>query len=352
MVQYLEVAGWISLSICSSTSLILMMKLLKRRLTCNYNYSLSTLHFLGTWAFLEILHLAGKINRPSNVPISKRVLLAFLVMMSIVSMNFNLAYNSIGFYQMSKLCAVPYMIVWNFFVKKVRYSWEELLSLCILLCGVALFSISDVELNFTGFIIAAVAVLSTAHNQMYTNQYQKDYQCNGPELQLCIMPIEFSFGLLTSFIFELRTGNSLITQEYTPKLVFLTLGTVFFAIGVNLATFGLIGKTSSITYQVVGHFKTVLLLVLGYIFFPSHFESTSQLVRAIAGIILALFGVFMYTVVKLRIAKKNEEEHQPLLESNKQEPGKNNEKFEENPIVLQSEEQFEIVHEEDANSTN
>ena len=319
-----------------------MMKLLKRRLICNYTYTLSTCHFFGTWVFLTILHLTGKINKPSNVPLYKRVLLAFLVMSSIVSMNFNLAFNSIGFYQMSKLCAVPYMIVWNYLVNKIHYSYQELLSLFILLIGVALFSVSDVELNLKGFITAIIAVLTTAHNQMYTNQYQKEYKINGPELQLCIMPYEFSFGFLCSIIFEISTKNSFLYADYTVHTVFLALGTIFFAIGVNVATFGLIGKTSSITYQVVGHFKTVLLLVLGYIFFPSPFESTSQMIRAISGIVLALLGVFLYTIVKLRIAKKREEENQPLLDNNNIKVEK---KFEENKYDHTGEE--EPIEDED-----
>jgi solute carrier family 35 protein E3 len=85
---------------------------------------------------------------------------------------------------------------------------------------------------------------------------------------------------------------------------------------VNVATFSLIGRTSSVTYQVVGHAKTILLLILGYVFFPSPWESKAQRLRAILGIVVALIGVFLYSRVRLDIQKEQqrlEEDRQPFL---------------------------------------
>lgn len=60
-------------------------------------------------------------------------------------------------------------------------------------------------------------------------------------------------------------GNA--EQQHT---LWIVLGTCFLALMVNLCSFGLIGRTSAITFQVVGHAKTCLVLVGGYVFFPSH----------------------------------------------------------------------------------
>ncbi|OHT13512.1 phosphate translocator protein [Tritrichomonas foetus] len=313
--SFLEVSGWIGLSITSSTSLILLLKLVKKQLTCKYTTTLSTLHFLSTWICLEILAFFGAIKRCDQIPFQKRFILAFLVMTSIVSMNFNLAANSIGFYQMSKLCCVPYMLIWNSLVKHTKYTMGEIISLIILLFGVALFSVSDVEVNFVGTVYAAIAVVSTAHNQMITGELQKEYSLNGPELQLSIMPEEFSLGIICSTFLENIGENTFAMSLFSYNDIILILFTCFFAIGVNVATFGLIGKTSSVTYQVVGHAKTVLLLIFGYIFFPSQWESTFQMIRAMAGIVIALIGVFMYTKVRLDIAKKPKDpEMTPLID--------------------------------------
>ena len=47
------------------------------------------------------------------------------------------------------------------------------------------------------------------------------------------------------------------------------------ALAVNLCSFGLIGRTSAITFQVVGHMKTCLVLVGGYMLFPAKLQSKS-----------------------------------------------------------------------------
>lgn len=311
----LVVFGWIVFSIVSSTSLILLLKGVKPHLpNCQWTITLSTFHFISTWFALFILSSCGLIRKVSReIPIHKRILLASLVMMSIIFMNYNLTTNSIGFYQMSKLVCIPYMIIFNMIFKNQKYTAYELISLVVLLAGVGLFSVSDVELNRLGIFFAIIAVLSTVHNQMLTGSYQAEYSINGPELQLAIIPFETIFSFFSSIALE---GKSFFGQPYLDMTTILLLaGTCFFAIGVNIATFGLIGKTSSVTYQVVGHLKTVLLLIFGYIFFPSKWDSKMQMIRAILGICTALAGVFLYTAARLDIQKKRfeESERKPLL---------------------------------------
>ena len=41
------------------------------------------------------------------------------------------------------------------------------------------------------------------------------------------------------------------------------------AVCTNISVYGLIGKTSPVTYQVVGQLKTVLVVAFGYIFFDA-----------------------------------------------------------------------------------
>ena len=309
-----EVAAWIGLSITSSTCLILLMKKVKQHVSCQYTMTLSTFHFLTTWMVLEILALCKRIKRFTQVPFLKRLTLAFLVMTSIISMNFNLAANSIGFYQMSKLCCIPYMIVRNIAIKHQKYTARELASLTVLLIGVATFSVSDVEFNLIGAVYAAIAVVTTAHNQLMTGEMQKEYALNGPELQLAMIPEEFALGVIAATAMENIGEGSFVNAKFTVSDIGLMLATCVFAAGVNVATFGLIGKTSSITYQVVGHAKTVLLLIFGYIMFPSQWESTFQMVRAVTGIVVALIGVFWYSKVRLDLQKQpRPEEQTPFL---------------------------------------
>ena len=311
----LSVGIWIVLSIASSTSLILLLKQVGKHVHCKYTTTLSTLHFLATWIFLEILACTGKIKKNNAIPFIKKIKLAFLVVGSIVFMNFNLGANSIGFYQMSKLVCVPYMVFHKMVFKHQKFSTFELVSLFVLISGVALFSISDIEINLIGSIYAAAAIFCTVFNQMFTEEYQRDFQISGTELQLLIAPPEFALGCIASVLFEATGENGFLSASISMNDCLLMLSTCIFAVGVNVSTFNLIGKTSSITYQVVGHFKTILLLVFGYIFFPSNWESTFQMIKAYAGIVIALTGVILYNRAK-SVAKKPSDTQTLLANAN------------------------------------
>ena len=65
--------------------------------------------------------------------------------------------------------------------------------------------------------------------------------------------------------------------------------------GINVTNYMVLGKTSALTYQVLGHFKTVLILCIGTIVFQTPYNT-----RLLAGTIMALAGVVGYTEVKRR----------------------------------------------------
>ena len=93
-----------------------------------------------------------------------------------------------------------------------------------------------------------------------------------------------------SFLIAAINGDAL--KAYTMWLV---LATCFIALLVNLSSFGLIGKTSAVTFQVVGHAKTCLVLAGGYLFFPAHGKhNQEQLYHNIMGVSVAMVGVVLY----------------------------------------------------------
>ena len=70
-----------------------------------------------------------------------------------------------------------------------------------------------------------------------------------------------------------------------------------------MSTFLLIGRTSPLTYNAVGHFKLILILSGGYILF-GQLISLGNLI----GVFVTLFGLFGYTRVKLQEQAKSIEE--------------------------------------------
>lgn len=62
------------------------------------------------------------------------------------------------------------------------------------------------------------------------------------------------------------------------------------SVSVNFSTFLVIGKTSPVTYQVLGHLKTCLVLAFGYILLRDPFSW-----RNILGILVAVVGMVLYS---------------------------------------------------------
>jgi drug/metabolite transporter (DMT)-like permease len=62
------------------------------------------------------------------------------------------------------------------------------------------------------------------------------------------------------------------------------------AVCVNFSTFLVIGTTSPVTYQVLGHLKTCLILSFGYVLLRDPFTF-----RNVAGILVAIFGMGLYS---------------------------------------------------------
>lgn len=78
--------------------------------------------------------------------------------------------------------------------------------------------------------------------------------------------------------------------------------TGFFGFLVNISIFLVIGRSSPLSYNILGHSKTVVVLLSDYILFnrPLTFKST-------VGILLTLTGIFWYTSLKLEKANKEKE---------------------------------------------
>lgn len=73
------------------------------------------------------------------------------------------------------------------------------------------------------------------------------------------------------------------------------------SVSVNFSTFMVIGKTSPVTYQVLGHLKTCLVLGFGYTLLHDPFT-----MRNIIGILIAIFGMGLYSYFCIQENKKKQ----------------------------------------------
>jgi len=232
---------------------------------------------------------------------------------SVGFMNLNLAKNTVGFYQVTKLLCIPVTILMEYVMFKSLVSNTVVLSLVVLLVGVGIATVSDVGLNFLGCVYAVAAILATVMGQIFTKSTQQSLKLDHMQLLHHASPIVFTGMFVMAPIFDdvfppavPLPDHSLLSLVREGRLTMFMITVIFascvFALGVNISNYMVIGQTSPITYQVVGHFKTMLVLISGWMFF----EKETNL-KNLFGVSVAVVGMVWYSHVKQKEAAQLKE---------------------------------------------
>jgi solute carrier family 35 protein E3 len=286
--------GALALSVSSSVSIVIVNKYLISTLGFPYVTCLTATHMAVTAVALRV---AARVKLLEPKGIEKRALAKFAALngVSVAFLNLSLGFNSVGFYQMTKLAIIPCTVsIQQAFYGK-SFSNEIKASLATLLLGVAVATVTDARVNFLGTTVSLLAVATTCVSQIWTNTMQKEHGVNSTQLLyaaspymaaiLCAIALPLDVGLTSasSSGLGLRDGGS------AGAIVFVASLTCVIAVLVNFSTFLVIGKCDAVTYQVLGHLKTVLVLAFGFFALgdPMSFKN-------VLGIGVALIGMVAY----------------------------------------------------------
>ena len=113
--------------------------------------------------------------------------------------------------------------------------------------------------------------------------------------------------LLSLFLCHYHLKALLIICSLSELQVFIIMSCLI-SVSVNFSTFLVIGKTSPVTYQVLGHLKTCLVLAFGYTLLHDPFD-----LRNILGILVALMGMVLYSYFCTREGQKKAAEEATQL---------------------------------------
>ncbi|CAF1435247.1 unnamed protein product [Rotaria sp. Silwood1] len=227
-----------------------------------------------------------------SVPIIKVLPLAVAFCVFVVFTNLSLEYNTIGIYQLFKVLTTPVvaLITWQYYKK--HYSRMVIATLIPVVVGVCTHSVNDIKLTAIGTIIASIGVISASLYQVWIGERLKDLEMNSQQLLYYQTPL--SAILLVPFILYMESIPSYDTSEEQRRAVIAVIASSVVAFVVNLLIYWVIKNTSALTYNVVGHTKTIGILVGGYLLFGDSLNF-----KQFIGILLTLFGLFSYTFVRM-----------------------------------------------------
>ncbi|KAI4317173.1 hypothetical protein L6164_025067 [Bauhinia variegata] len=285
----LDAASWL-FNVVTSVSIILVNKALMAKYGFTFATTLTGLHFATTTLLTTVLRWLGYIQS-SHLPLSDLIKFVLFANFSIVGMNVSLMWNSVGFYQIAKLSMIPVSCFLEVVLDNVRYSRDTKLSIVVVLLGVAVCTVTDVSVNAKGFIAAVVAVWSTALQQYYVHFLQRKYSLGSFNLLGHTAPSQAASLLLFGpFVDYWLTSKRVDSYAYGLTSTFFIILSCTIAVGTNLSQFICIGRFTAVSFQVLGHMKTILVLILGFIFFGK--EGLN--LQVVLGMMLAIMGMIWY----------------------------------------------------------
>ncbi|KAL5751911.1 hypothetical protein ACOSP7_022082 [Xanthoceras sorbifolium] len=285
----LDTAAWM-FNVVTSVGIIIVNKALMATYGFSFATTLTGLHFGTTTILTSILRWMGYIQ-PSHLPLPELLRFVLFANFSIVGMNVSLMWNSVGFYQIAKLSMIPVSCFLEVVLDKVRYSRDTKLSIVVVLLGVAVCTVTDVSVNTKGFIAAFIGVWSTAMQQYYVHYLQRKYSLGSFNLLGHTAPAQAaSLLLLGPFVDYWLTSKRVDAYNFGLTTVFFLVLSCSIAVGTNLSQFICIGRFTAVSFQVLGHMKTILVLILGFIFFGK--EGLNM--HVIVGMVIAVVGMIWY----------------------------------------------------------
>ncbi|CAN0901720.1 UDP-xylose transporter 3 [Linum grandiflorum] len=286
----LGTVGALSLSVVSSVSIVICNKALISTLGFTFATTLTSWHLLVTFCSL---HVALMMKLFEHKPFDARAVMGFGILngISIGLLNLSLGFNSVGFYQMTKLAIIPCTVLLETLFFRKLFSRNIQFSLVILLLGVGIATVTDLQLNVLGSVLSLLAVLTTCIAQIMTNTIQKKFKVSSTQLLYQSCPYQaLTLFIVGPFLDGLLTNQNVFAFKYTPQVLFFIVLSCMISVSVNFSTFLVIGKTSPVTYQVLGHLKTCLVLAFGYVLLRDPFSW-----RNILGILVAIVGMVLYS---------------------------------------------------------
>ncbi|CAM8942731.1 unnamed protein product [Rhodiola kirilowii] len=285
----LDVAAWM-FNVFTSVGIIIVNKALMATYGFSFATTLTGLHFATTTLMTLVLRWLGYIQ-PSQLPLPELLKFVLFANFSIVGMNVSLMWNSVGFYQIAKLSMIPVSCLFEVVFDKIRYSRDTKLSIMVVLLGVAVCTVTDVSVNTKGFLAAVVAVWSTALQQYYVHFLQRKYSLGSFNLLGHTAPVQAaSLLLLGPFVDYLLTNQRVDAYDYSMTSVLFIALSCTIAIGTNLSQFICIGRFTAVSFQVLGHMKTIFVLIMGFFFFGK--EGLS--LQVVLGMSIAILGMIWY----------------------------------------------------------
>jgi solute carrier family 35 protein E3 len=290
--------SYMAFNFFSATAIVFVNKVLFQHYGMAFSTFVTAMHFAFTYAGTLLCEWFGmfepkELRHLDVIPIT----LAFCGF--VIFNNLSLQHNSVGFYQLMKVMTTPVIVVLQYALYGVREDSRLLMALVPVVVGVALATVNDFSFNVLGAVYAVAGILSTSFYQLFVKSKQDSLGNSWQLLKYQAPQAFFVASLLTPVMDKIFTVDGLIDYlkyEATNGAIIMLIVSSVLAFCVNLSIFLVVGRTNPVVYNVLGHFKLLVILTGGLLF---NGEDSNNL--RLFGMFLAFAGIVQYTNLKQTI---------------------------------------------------
>ncbi|KAL4418890.1 hypothetical protein ABPG77_002633 [Micractinium sp. CCAP 211/92] len=276
----MDVGAWAG-NVSTSVLIVFVNKVLLKNYAYHYATTLTALHFLVCSISIWFAQKGGMIKQ-TTMPFNDLMLFTFIADISILTLNLSLMLNTVSFYQIAKLLIIPFVcFVESSFLGR-SFSREVVSSILLVIAGVAVVTIQDLQLDISlgGMIIA----------QIFVRTMQQKHKLSAHELLSNTAPAQaWTLLLVGPFLDKLVSSDWVFKYEWSTPALVVMVASCSLAVLVNVSQFMCLGRFSAVSFQVLGHSKTILVLLGGWAFLGDTITA-----KKFCGMLLAVSGMVWY----------------------------------------------------------
>ncbi|CAL5038135.1 unnamed protein product [Urochloa decumbens] len=278
-----------------AVGIIMANKMVMGTVGFNFPVALSLIHYLFAlvlMAVLKALYLLPIAPPSKSTPFSSLFALGAVMSFSTGLANISLKHNSVGFYQMAKIAVTPTIVVAEFILFQKKVSLLKVIMLVVVSFGVAVATVTDLEFNFFGACVALAWIIPSAVNKILWSNLQQSGNWTALALMWKTTPITIFFFIV---LMPLLDPPGLLSFNWDFKNSSAIIISALFGFLLQWSGALALGATSALAHVVLGQFKTIIIMLSGYLVFNSDPGFTS-----LCGAVIALAGMSVYTYLGMK----------------------------------------------------
>ncbi|EFJ48350.1 hypothetical protein VOLCADRAFT_90933 [Volvox carteri f. nagariensis] len=192
---------------------------------------------------------------------------------------------NVGFYQVAKLLMSPFVAAVEVLWLKKRFPVSALACIVVVLTGVAVVTVNDVTVNGPGLAMAALFIVTGGSQQILCGHLQTALQLQSHQLMSNTSFLQGMILMIVGpFVDKLACSKWILEWEASvPGLEMLALSCLL-AVAVNGSQFLVLGRFTATSFQVLGHAKTLLVLLGGWLLFDEPINPRKAFGKVVGGV--------------------------------------------------------------------